>query len=78
MHYQLCENASHRILLGTTDLKMRHMRQLGWTIIEVPFSEFSVLNSQESRQKYLSLMLEIATNRVNQIHMTKEAKRKSP
>lgn len=48
--------------LGFVDFKARHLSQLGWTVIQIRADKFQQLATLDDRVKYLSMLLEVATN----------------
>ncbi|OQR92124.1 hypothetical protein ACHHYP_04060 [Achlya hypogyna] len=61
MHYQLRRNPTEQWLMGSTLLKMRHIQQSGWTVLQVSHMDFTKLPTPKQREDYLSLLLEVAT-----------------
>ncbi|OQS06251.1 hypothetical protein THRCLA_01702 [Thraustotheca clavata] len=61
MHYQLRRNPTENYLMGSTLLKMRHLQQEGWTILQVSHMDFTKLPTPKQRQDFLSFLLEVAT-----------------
>ncbi|XP_067142074.1 FAST kinase domain-containing protein 1, mitochondrial-like [Centruroides vittatus] len=48
--HHLCSNVPH--LLGTTNMKIRHLQLLGYRVVKIPYTDLNCFENEEDRYKY--------------------------
>jgi very-short-patch-repair endonuclease/precorrin-6B methylase 2 len=63
-HY-LQREGNERVMDGSTKFKVRTLRQLGWTVLQVPYFEWNPLKTQKDQAEFLSALLASAETAVS-------------
>lgn len=48
------------VMLGATAMKRRHLQGLGWSVLNVAYTEWDMLKSDEQRIAYMKKQLQLA------------------